>query len=33
MEKWVEEMEILTVDENKEIKIQTFNADNAKYFF
>ena len=33
MEKWVEEMEILTVDENKEIKIQTFNADDAKDFF
>jgi hypothetical protein len=33
MEKWVEEVEILTVDGNKEIKIQTFNADDAKDFF
>jgi hypothetical protein len=33
MEKWVEEMEILIVDGNKKIKIQTFNADDAKDFF
>ena len=33
MEKWVEEMEILTVDEKKEIKIQTLSWDEAKDFF
>lgn len=33
MEKWVEEMEVLTVNENKEIKIQTLSHDEAEDFF
>lgn len=33
MEKWVEEIEVLTVNENKEIKIQTLSHDEAKDFF
>jgi hypothetical protein len=33
MEKWVEEMEILTVNEKKKIKIQTLSHNEAKDFF
>ena len=33
MEKWVEEVEVLTVNENKEIKIQTLSHDEAMDFF
>ena len=33
MEKWVEEMEILTVNDKKEIKIQTLSHDEAEDFF
>ena len=33
MEKWVEEMEVLTVNEKKEIKIQTLSHDEAIDFF
>lgn len=33
MEKWVEEMEVLTVNEKKEIKIQTLSHDEAMDFF
>jgi hypothetical protein len=33
MEKWVEEIEVLTVNENKEIKIQTLSHDEAMDFF
>ena len=33
MEKWVEEMEVLTVNEKKETKIQTLSHDEAMDFF
>jgi len=33
MEKWVEEMEVLTVNDKKEIKIQTLSHDEAEDFF
>ena len=33
MEKWVEEMEILTVNDKKEIKIQTLSRNEAEDFF
>jgi len=33
MEKWVEEMEILTINDKKEIKIQTLSHDEAVDFF
>ena len=33
MEKWVEEMEVLTVNDNKEIKIQSLSHNEAEDFF
>ena len=33
MEKWVEEMEVITVSNQKEVKVQTLSWDEAKDFF
>ena len=33
MENWVDEIEVLTINDNKEIKIQTLSWDKAKDFF
>jgi FAD/FMN-containing dehydrogenase len=33
MEKWVEEMEVITVSNKKEVKVQTLSWDDAKDFF
>ena len=33
MEKWVEEMEVITVSDKKEVKVQTLSWDNAQDFF
>ncbi len=33
MEKWVEEMEVITVSDQKEVKVQTLSWDDAKDFF
>ena len=33
MEKWVEDMEVITVSDKKEVKVQTLSWDDAKDFF
>ena len=33
MENWVEEVEVITVSDKKEVKIQTLSWEEAKYFF